>query len=137
MVCLNHPDVNAAAKCAACGKPLCAECVMIFDNQKYCSETCHLKSLASTLRAEQVIDSKRRADRKSGFGKFLTFIIIIAIAAGAVFFYMKNKEAVNKHAAAGIETLKTKAEQAVEEGKKGVPQNSHYKQNRENMVNQQ
>ena len=137
MVCLNHPDVNAAAKCAACGKPLCAECVMIFDNQKYCSEACSLKGQASSLRAEQVIDSKRRADRRSGIGKFLTFIIIIAIAAAAVCFCLKNKETVSKHAAAGIETLKAKTGKAVEEGKKSVPQNSRYKQDRENMVNQQ
>lgn len=137
MVCLNHPDVNAVAKCSACGKPLCAECVMIYDNKKYCSEACHLKGLASGLRAEQVIDSKRRSDRKSAAGKFFTFIIILAIAAGAAYFYAKNKKSIDSRAAAGIENIKARAGEAVAEGKKNVPTNSKYKQHRENLVNQE
>ncbi len=136
MVCLNHPDVNAVAKCAACGKPLCAECVMIFDNQKYCSEACHLKGLASQLRAENVIGKKKSTDRKSGAKKFFTFVIIIIIAAGAAYFYSKNKKAIDQRASAGIETIKVRAGQAVEDGKKAVPANSKYKQHRENLVNE-
>ena len=135
MVCLNHPDVNAVAKCAACGKPLCAECVMICDNQKYCSEACHLKGLASSLRAEQVIDCKRRSDRRSSAGKRLTLVIIIVIAAAAACFYVKNKKHIDTRAAAGIENIKARTGAAVEQGKKVVPQNSKYKQNRTDLVN--
>ena len=136
MVCLNHPDVNATAKCAACGKPLCKECIMIFDNQKYCSETCYYKGLASGMRAEQVISAKRRTDRSSSAGKFFTLIIIVIIAVAAACFYVKNTKAVDTRAAAGIESIKTRAGIAVEQGKKAVPQNSKYKQSRENLVNE-
>ena len=137
MVCLNHPDVNAIAKCAACGKPLCAECVMIYDNQKYCSEACHLKGLASQLRSEGVLEKKKKTDRKSGLRSFLIFIIILAIAGGAAYFYFQNKKAIDQRAAAGLETVKAKAGQAIEEGKKNVPANSKYKHQRETMVNEQ
>lgn len=137
MVCLNHPDVNAIAKCAACGKPLCAECVMIYDNQKYCSEACHLKGLASQLRAESVIEKKKKTDRRSGVRSFMIFVVILAVAAGAVYFYSQNKKTIDKRAAAGLQTVKAKAEQVIEDGKKSVPTNSKYKNQRENMVNEQ
>ena len=137
MVCLNHPDVNAIAKCEACGKPLCAECVMILDNRKYCSEACHLKGLASQLRAESVIGEKRKTERKGKTGKIFVFIIIIAVACAAAYFYSKNKKAVDERASAGFESVKIRAEQAVKEGKKNVPTNSKYKHNRESMVNEQ
>ena len=136
MVCLNHPDVDAAAKCAACGKPLCTECIMIFDNQKYCSEACYFKGLASGMRAEQVIGARRRTERRASAGKFFTLIIIVVIAAAAACFYVKNKKNVDARAAAGIESIKTRTGIAVEQGKKAVPQNSKYKQSRENLVNE-
>ena len=136
MVCLNHPDTNAVARCAACGKPLCAECVMICDDQKYCSEACHLKGLASSLRSEQVITKKRSTDRKSGMKKFITLLIIAAIAAGAAYYYSKNKKDIDKRAKAGLQTVKTQAGKAIEEGKKSVPVNSKYKQHREGLVNE-
>lgn len=136
MVCLNHPDVNAVAKCAACGKPLCADCVMICDNQKYCSEACHLKGLASSLRSDEVISKKRNTERKSGLKKFITFLIIAAIASGAAYYYSQNKKSIDKRAKAGLETVKSQASKAIEEGKKAVPTNSKYKQHREGLVNE-
>ena len=135
MVCLNHPDVNAVAKCAACGKPLCAECVMILDNQKYCSEACHLKGLASQLRSESVIASKKKTDCKCGIKKFILFVVIVALAVGGAMFYSKNKKAIDQRAAAGLETVKAKADKAIGEGKKSIPTNSKHKQQREDMVN--
>ena len=136
MVCLKHPDVDAVAVCAACGKPVCADCVMVFDNQRYCSRECYCRGSASALRAEQVLGSKKRSDRKSSAGKFLTFVIIIVAAVCAACFYAKNKKVIDRKAAKGIKSIKTHTGRAVEEGKRSVPQNSKYKQNRESMVNQ-
>lgn len=135
MVCLNHPDVNAVAKCAACGKPLCAECVMIYDNEKYCSEQCHLKGLASQLRSSQVISEKKSTDRKSGAKKFVVFVIILLVAAAGAYYYSQNKKAIDRKAKSSIRSVKNKADAAIAEGKKAVPVNSKYKQNRENLVN--
>ena len=135
MVCLNHPDVNAVAKCAACGKPLCAECVMIYDNAKYCSEACRLKGEASGLRAEQVIGEKRSTDRKGGVKKFIIFLLLLLIAAACAFYYSQNKKEIDRKAKSGIRSVKSKAGEVIAEGKKAVPANSKYKQNRENLVN--
>ena len=135
MVCLNHPDVNAVAVCAACGKPVCADCVMVIDDRKYCSRECYSRGSASALRAAQVLGSKRRSEHKSSAGKFLTFVIIIAAAVCAVCFYAKNRKIIDRKAEEGIKSIKAHTGRAVEEGKKAVPQNSRYKQNRENMVN--
>ncbi len=135
MVCLNHPDVNAVAKCSACGKPLCAECVMIFDNQKYCSEACHLKGLASRLRTAEVISEKRKTGKKSGFRKFVTLLLILAAAAGAAYFYTRHKKTIDRHAVSGLESVKAKTGEAIREGRESMPKSSKYKQHRENLVN--
>ena len=134
MVCLNHPDVNAAAKCCACGKPLCAECVMIFDDQKYCSEACRLKGLASQLRAAEVISEKRATAKRGKFKKFIVFLLILAAAAGAACFYAKNKKEIDNRAASGLEVVREKTGQAVREGKEAMPKSSKYKPHRENLV---
>ena len=136
MVCLNHPNVEAVAKCCTCGKPLCAECVLIFDNQKYCSEACHLKGLASQLRTAEVISEKRKTNRKGGFKNFLVFIIILLLAAGAAFIYTKHKKEIDKRASIGLESLKSKTGEVIKDGKDAMPKSSKYKQHRENLVNE-
>lgn len=43
-VCLNHPRREAAARCTACGRPFCRECVTEFEGRMVCS-ACHREKL--------------------------------------------------------------------------------------------
>lgn len=38
--CVNHPDQAAATRCAACHKPVCAECIVSSTDGKFCSQQC-------------------------------------------------------------------------------------------------
>ena len=38
--CLNHPDTPAVARCATCGKHVCAQCVVSRNGSSYCSKAC-------------------------------------------------------------------------------------------------
>lgn len=47
MKCANHPEIDAAGVCVACGKPFCAECIQIKDNRYYCQK--HLGRLSPAV----------------------------------------------------------------------------------------
>ena len=48
--CLNHPDTPAVARCATCGKHICAQCVVTKNGAKYCSEACAQAAANSNLK---------------------------------------------------------------------------------------
>ena len=46
-VCLNHTSVPAAAICAACGKPICVQCIVPGPEGSYCSQECRERGAAA------------------------------------------------------------------------------------------
>lgn len=40
LVCLHHPERQAATSCAHCSKPLCSECVIRYGREVFCSAEC-------------------------------------------------------------------------------------------------
>jgi len=48
MNCTNHPEIDAAGVCVACGKPYCAECIQIRDNRYYCQKHMEAPAPAAT-----------------------------------------------------------------------------------------
>lgn len=141
MVCLNHPDREAAAVCAACGKPLCSECMLDIDGAVYCSEVCHQKGVASRDRSAAVIATSAKVDHKSRVRFWIIFIIVILLLGGGGYYYYKlhhqrvEKKLTNlaKRVSSGI---KEEAEEAVDAGKGAMPQKSRYKREREALVNE-
>ena len=78
-VCLNHPDTNAVAFCAACRKPLCSNCVVEIEAHKFCSVECHQKFSAALKRSNTVLkemQSTRQKKRKKQCWYFLIFLIL-------------------------------------------------------------
>ena len=39
-MCINHPGLEAVARCPQCAKPVCGTCVVIGPTGKFCSEPC-------------------------------------------------------------------------------------------------
>jgi len=58
-ICINHPTINADARCVCCHKPICGACVIKQGGATYCSEAC-IQNAAS-------FHSKFRPDRGPGF----------------------------------------------------------------------
>lgn len=56
--CINHPAVEAVARCKQCGKPVCGACVVIGPTGRFCSEDCRERH-AEFIKRAQVFDSKR------------------------------------------------------------------------------
>ena len=136
MVCLNHPDRNATAVCAACGKPLCEDCSLQFETAIYCSEKCHQKGVSSGARAGAVIDSGKRTDRKLRKKSLIAFLVLLLLAGALWYGYTRNQKAVDRKLNKVSRTIKKSTKKAINAGKGAMPQDSKYKRDRENLVNQ-
>ena len=134
MVCLNHPDKEAAAVCAACGKPLCNECILSTGDGSFCSQECIRRGQESRQRSAQVIATSARTDRKLRKKGFIWFIILLLLAAGAWFFYQKNQKTVDRKFNSVARSIKDGANEAINAGKGAMPQDSKYKRKRESLV---
>jgi hypothetical protein len=52
--CINHPGIEASARCKQCGKPVCGACVVVAASGRYCSEACQQKNEQFMQRAAQL-----------------------------------------------------------------------------------
>ena len=140
-VCLNHPGNQAVARCSACGKPVCQQCVVERGGCSYCSVECADKAEQAFDRVVSVIESSNRSEKRAALRSFILIIILIAIAAAAYFYYVNNKDKVEKAVQKTEKQIK-KAEQNVQKKaadtkadiQEKVPGDSKYKKDRENMV---
>ncbi len=63
--CINHPSIEAVARCQQCGKPVCGACLVPGPTGKFCSEVCRDKHQQFIQRAQ-----KLDLERKRGTGLF-------------------------------------------------------------------
>lgn len=135
MVCLNHPDRDAAAVCAACGKPLCSECILNKDGTSYCSESCRQKGTASRDRSGEVISRSAKVDRKARKRFWIVFILFILAAGAGYYFYINNRKTVDRKLNKISKTIRKETGKAIKSGKEAMPKDSRYKREREALVN--
>ena len=76
-VCLNHPNMPAVARCATCSKPICGECVKVFDGVTYCSKLCYENALRTGMLTEKVYSQKATGDRRRTVMGAIKFIVIV------------------------------------------------------------
>ena len=129
-VCLNHPDREAEIRCAGCGKPICAECVVA---AKYCSAKCMQKSNAAAARAGNVLDERRRTAKASLPRKIIFIVILLALAYGAYFYYTRNRKKLDGKARSLMMQVEKSTNDAVKSNQYRAP-DSKFKRERENMV---
>ena len=135
MVCLNHPHRDAAAVCAACGKPLCSECILKAGDSVYCSEACQLKGAASQARSAEVISTSAKVDSKARKRFWITFIIVLLLAGAGYYFYTQNRKTVDKKLDKISKTVRKETRKAIKAGKESMPKETKYKREREALVN--
>ena len=83
--CINHPGVDAAARCKQCNKPVCSACVVKGPTGNFCSQACKEKHETFVQRAA-TMDSMRRPSTlgtklKRLIGKLIV-ILILLVALG-------------------------------------------------------
>ena len=140
-VCLNHPNTPAVAHCAVCRKPVCKECVKIYDGTSFCSRDCYEKSLRTGKMVEEVVEKRNAVETKRMIRNIIIIIVIAALAFGGYKYYKANKAKIDAEA----RRLKNQTEQAAQKAKKEIDQgkkniegglikDSKYKKQREGWV---
>jgi hypothetical protein len=80
--CIEHPDRPAAARCAACHRPVCSSCVVTTADGKFCSHTCADKTSDYRKRAKKI-----KAPGGGGIAKLVrlvVWIVVIIVILGVV-----------------------------------------------------
>lgn len=133
-VCLNHPDTPATARCAACGKCICDECIVSRNGFSYCSERCAENAAASQSRVDCALEGKKRADAKGKVRALIVLAVIVLVVVGIYIIYQKNQEANSgffKQVGSDLDSTWSNTKKAV---KKSLPTDSSYKKTREGLV---
>ena len=132
--CLNHPDTPAVARCATCGKHICAQCIVEKNGVRYCSEACAQAAANSAGRVDSAEQAGRKNASRARIRSFIILIILIAIAAGAWYYYKTHSKEVNSF----VQKSGQKVQQGLDSSKKsiqkGVPGDSKYKRDREALA---
>ena len=133
-VCLNHPDTPAAARCATCGKPVCARCIVERNGSGYCSAKCADSAADSEQRVNDVLENRKKVDARLKVRSIVILIVIILAAAAAFLYYRNNRSDVERF----IRKTESRIDKGTKDAKntirKNIPSSSAYKKNRENLV---
>ena len=132
--CFNHSDAPAVARCAVCGKAVCSQCVVSKNGGNYCSEACASRAEGSAGRVDTALGDKKKIDSRRRIRAIIIFFVLVAAVAAAVFYYKNNKDDVNKFVRKTEKQVSRTAESAKKSIKKGIPESSSYKRDREGLV---
>lgn len=141
-VCLKHTDTEAVTRCAACGRPLCADCIAVSDNGRdYCSQACYAKGSAAAERSAGVVSEKKNTGKSKFIRSLILLFLVIALAAAGFMYYKNNKKHIDRKLNTAVEQTKAAAQKTgkaiqKESGavKKTLDTDSKYKRSREGLV---
>ncbi|HOZ48029.1 MAG TPA: hypothetical protein PLO37_24190 [Candidatus Hydrogenedentes bacterium] len=90
--CVNHPGIEAVARCKQCGKPVCGICVVAGATGQFCSEECREKHQEFVKRAQQLDLKKSRSvglvHRLTRWvGKLVVLALLLLFVAALVTFF--------------------------------------------------
>ena len=82
--CINHPGVEAVARCKQCGKPVCSACLVTGPTGNFCSQACKEKHQEFIKRAQSLQRSSRGAGNMRKLGRFAIKLVIFLVVVGAI-----------------------------------------------------
>jgi hypothetical protein len=80
-VCINHPGIEAVARCRTCGKPMCGACTVAGPTGKFCSFECREKHEKFTKAAQ---DTEYRGRVGGGFSSMIRNLVSSVVVLAAV-----------------------------------------------------
>lgn len=130
VVCLNHPDKAATARCATCAKPVCAECSVLGGGQVFCSVVCRKNGLESAAAVDGIMQTKKRGDFRRRVMTLVKLIILAALVYGGWVYYSRNRAKVDstvKDVGSKVKSIDidSKAKGAVKQIDKGFEKLDH------------
>ena len=81
--CINHPGIEASARCKQCSRPVCGQCVIQSPQGNFCSGECSDKFAHFSGRAEQM-DQRGGGPRGVFLMKIRQLIVKLLILAAVV-----------------------------------------------------
>lgn len=134
-VCLNHPNVEAAARCATCSKPVCGDCAQVHDGVTYCSQLCYENAKRTGVMVEDVERRKAKANFRRRVRMLVNLLVLAALLGAGYYFYSKHKSKVDQKLKEAGQTVQLKTTEAAEAIKKStVERESKYKREREGAL---
>jgi len=82
--CINHPGVEAVARCKQCGKPVCSTCLVTGPTGNFCGMECRDKHQEFMKRAQSLQRTSRGASGLRSLVSLLIKLIILLVVLGAV-----------------------------------------------------
>jgi hypothetical protein len=88
--CINHPSIEATARCKQCGTPVCNACLVMGPTGRFCSTVCREKHQAFVQRAQQ-LDGKARSSffpklrRLVGWLIMSAMVVLVLAVIGTLF----------------------------------------------------
>jgi len=132
--CLNHPDTPAAARCATCGKHVCEKCIVVRNGVQYCSGACADAAENSVGRVDAAVEAGRRNAARARLRGFIILIILIAVAAGAWYYYKTHSKEVDSFVQKSGQKVQKGLDASKKSIQKSVPADSKYKRDREGSI---
>ena len=136
--CLNHPDTPAVARCATCGKHVCAQCVVARNGSSYCSKACADSAANTADRVNTAVDAERKIAARARIRTIVIIIILAAAAAGGWYYYQGHKDEVNSKVNSAVKKAGNTVQKSMDSTKKniqkGVPGDSKYHRDREGAI---
>jgi len=88
MKCSKHPEVDAAAVCASCGRPICPECISIIEDKVSCERCTGLLSVvrSGVKSSEPAVGRSGLSTAAGVLGIVLGFVLLL----GAVLVGFRN-----------------------------------------------
>lgn len=84
--CINHPAVEAVARCKQCGRPVCGACMVPGPTGRFCSDSCKEKHEKFIQRAQELNQTSRRTGDFRKIKRLLVKLVIYLVAIGALGF---------------------------------------------------
>lgn len=80
--CINHPAIEAVARCKQCGKPVCGACLVTGPTGRFCSDTCKDKHEKFIGRAQDMQRNARSTGTLTKVISLATKLVILLVAVG-------------------------------------------------------
>jgi hypothetical protein len=77
--CINHPGIEAIARCKQCGKPVCASCVVRGPTGQFCCEACKERHEKFIARAQELQWTRRPTGTLKKLRTLLIKLVILIV----------------------------------------------------------
>jgi hypothetical protein len=81
--CINHPSIEAEARCRQCGRPVCGKCVVTGPTGMFCSDNCKQRHEDFYRRAQE-LDTRPPSTLGAKFRWLLNWLVVVVAVIAAV-----------------------------------------------------